>query len=257
MRNFPDTEAISEQVLRAADHHAPPTDLMAVCSLWPQLDVTEEALEKAGYLIPLGIHGAEILLRKGDSSVRKHFTLAHELGHWILANLEAGHVRYGRVLAPNLPLLIEHKRSTPEESWCNKFASCLLMPKYDILEYLGDIVTENVAEKISVGHTIFQVSQDAFLTRVPQVTRASIFEIVNFDGQVRVRRRFLCDHHFGEAANLLINEFLEDVDPANFQVSLASIAGTHHLQAALIRASSNVKVWLVTAISRLAIAEPV
>ena len=252
MQNLPDAESISEQVLKAAGHQAPPTDLKAVCSLWPQLDVTEEALEKAGYLMPLGVHGAEILLRKRDPAVRKQFTLAHELGHWVLANLESGRICYGQVLTPNLPFLSDHKRATPEEIWCNKFASCLLMPKYDIHKYLGDIMVENVAQKISVGHTAFQVSQEAFLTRISQITPINVFEVVSFDGQVRVRRKYLCGDHSGESANLLINELLRNVDPTNFQASVTSMAADHQLRAAQIRASSNVRSWLVTAISKLA-----
>ncbi len=252
MRNLPDAEAISEQVLKAAGHHAPPTDLKAVCSLWPQLDVTEEALEKAGYLMPLGVHGAEILLRKRDPAVRKQFTLAHELGHWVLANLEAGRVCYGQVLTPNLPFLADHKRATPEEMWCNKFASCLLMPKYDIREYLGDIMVENVAQKISVGHTTFQVSQEAFLTRISQITPINVFEVVSFDGQIRVRRKYLCGHYSGESANLLIDEMLRNVDPADFPASLTSMAENHEVGAALISDSLNARSWLVTAITKLA-----
>ena len=92
MPNLPDPEHTCEQVLEAVGHSAPPTDLNAVCSLWPDLEVDEEDLDKEGYLIPLGIHGAEILVRRSDPTTRKKFTLAHELGHWTLANLEAGQV---------------------------------------------------------------------------------------------------------------------------------------------------------------------
>ena len=252
MLNLPDAEAVSEQILKAANHLAPPTDLKAVCSLWPQLDVTEEALEKAGYLIPLGVHGAEILLRKSDPLVRKHFTLAHELGHWILANLEDGRVSFGRVLASNLPLQTEHKGTTPEEIWCNRFASCLLMPKRDVHGYLGDFLSENIAERILVGYLKFQVSEESFFTRVPQITPISLFEVVNFDDKVRVRRRYLCGHHFGESANLLINELLNNFDPTNFPVSLTPVAADHQIAAVPIRDSLNVRSWLVAVITKLA-----
>jgi len=253
MLNLPDAEAISEQILIAADHLAPPTDLKAVCSLWPQLDVTEEALEKAGYLIPLGVHGAEILLRKSDPLVRKHFTLAHELGHWILANLEDGRVRYGDLLAPILPLRTEHKSTTPEEMWCNRFAGCLLMPKRDVHAYLGDFLSENIAKRILVGHLKFQVSGESFFTRVPQITPINLFEVINVDDKVRVRRRYLCGHHFGESANLLINELLNNFDPTNIPASLTPVASEHQLAAALIRDSLNVRSWLVTVITKRAL----
>ena len=246
MRSFPDAEAISEQVLTSANHHAPPTDLKAVCSLWPQLDVIEEALEKPGYLIPLGVHGAEVLLRKSDPIARKQFTLAHELGHWVLANLESGRVRYGRTPTSGLPFLTDHRRVTPEEAWCNRFASCLLMPKSDIYDYLGDIAMGDLAEKVSVGHTIFQVSQEAFLTRVPQITRVSLFEIVSFDGKIRIQRKFLCGHHFGEAADLLMRDLLQKIPLTDFPHNSMHIASGHKVAATLTRNSLNLKSWLVT-----------
>ena len=245
MRSFPDAETVSAEILAAANHRAPPTDLKAVCSLWPQLNVVEEALEKSGYLLPLGVHGAEVLLRKSDPIVRKQFTLAHELGHWVLANLEAGRVRYGSVPALDLPFLTDHKRNTPEETWCNRFASCLLMPASDIHKYLGDIVIENVSAKISVGHMVFQVSQEAFLTRVSQITRISIFEVVSFDSRIRVQRKFLCAHHFGEAADLLIREVSGKFPSADFPPDQALIAEDYQVVATLTRDSLNLKSWLV------------
>ena len=75
MTNFPDPDQICDQILEAVGHTCPPTDLEAVCSLWPDLKVEEEDLDKEGYLIPLGVHGAEILLRRDDPPNRKKFTL--------------------------------------------------------------------------------------------------------------------------------------------------------------------------------------
>ena len=187
------------------------------------------------------------MLRKNDPIVRKQFTLAHELGHWVLANLEAGRVRYGIVLAPDLPFLADHKRNTPEEVWCNKFASCLLMPASDVYKYLGDIAIENVPAKISVGHTLFQVSQEAFLTRVSQITRISVFEVVSFDGKIRVQRKFLCGHHLGEAADLLIRELLRKVGATDFPPDPTLITEDYQVVTTLTRDSLNLKSWLVTA----------
>ena len=72
MSHFSDPEQICEQVLRASGHSTPPTDLDAICSLWPDLKIGEEDLDKEGYLIPLGVHGAEILLRKSDPPTIKN-----------------------------------------------------------------------------------------------------------------------------------------------------------------------------------------
>ena len=246
MQDFPNAETISEQVLTAAKHSGPPTNLKAVCSLWSGLQVAEEALEKPGYLIPLGAHGAEVLLRKNDPLVRKQFTLAHELGHWILANLDEGCVRFGGLHPVNLPFVTDHNRRTPEEIWCNRFASCLLMPRRDVQDYLGFLEEENVPQKISRGHSTFRVSKEAFLARIPQVTPINVFEVVSFDGAVRVRRKFLCDHHPGQTADLLANRFLEDADPIGFPAPSEHVATGHRISLEQVEDSRHVRSWLMT-----------
>ena len=45
MTSLPDAENVCEQLLEAVGHTRPPTDLTAVCSLWPDLEVDEEDLE--------------------------------------------------------------------------------------------------------------------------------------------------------------------------------------------------------------------
>ena len=44
--SFPNVEEVCEQLLEAVGHTRPPTDLTAVCSLWPDLEVDEEDLDK-------------------------------------------------------------------------------------------------------------------------------------------------------------------------------------------------------------------
>ena len=61
MPAFPDAEKISTQLVREAKLSTPPVDLWAISALWPNLRVSEEDLDKEGYLIFLGSHGAELL----------------------------------------------------------------------------------------------------------------------------------------------------------------------------------------------------
>ena len=191
MPSFPDPENVCEQILEAVGHSTPPIDLNAVCSLWPDLEVDEEDLDQEGYLIPLGALGAEILIRRGDPLARKKFTLAHELGHWILANLKVGQVSFGRTNSPSLSFRTQHKRQTPEEEWCNKFAACLLMPMKDIHNYLHSPGQVSLPERISNGHSVFHVSHEAFLSRVSDITPINVFEVVSSGTNAKVRRSFL------------------------------------------------------------------
>lgn len=166
MSSFPDADKICAQLIQKARITPPPTDLEAVSSLWKGLSVTEENLEKEGYLIYLGRQGAEMLLRKADPPNRRRFTYAHELGHWVLSNIRNGELSFdtmGDVQSNHAT------RHTPEEMWCNEFAGKLLMPTFKLQEYLCG-TTEETVRKIGCGHRVFEVSEDAFLTRISDIT---------------------------------------------------------------------------------------
>ena len=185
-----DPERVCAELLRAASHSGPPTNLEAVCSLWSDLGVVEEDLDQEGYLVSLGFLGADILVRSSDPPTRKSFTLAHELGHWTLANMEAGRILFDKNSRATLPPRTEHKRQTPEEIWCNKFASCLLMPREDLNNYLQDPRQPGLLDKICNGHSVFQVSQEAFLSRITETTPINVFEVVTTNSNPRIRRKF-------------------------------------------------------------------
>ena len=241
-----DPEPVCDQVLKAVGHSAPPTDLRAICSLWPDLEVNEEDLDREGYLVPLGVHGAEILIRREDAFVRKKFTLAHELGHWAQAHLHAGQLVFGKASGPIASFRTHHKRQTLEEVWCNKFAACLLMPKSDICDYLQASAESNVADRISKGHTVFQVSEEAFLNRVTDITSISVFEIVSGDSGARVRRMFLSrqqkDKRVEEAINDLLHLFRGSDSPRNGLIPIDE----YTVQAKLKRHSGYGGSWLVS-----------
>ena len=248
MPYFPNPEHICEQVLEAVGHSAPPTDLNAVCSLWPDVKVDEEDLDKEGYLIPLGVHGAEILVRRSDPPTRKKFTVAHELGHWTLANLKAGQVSFGRTNGSSLSFRADHKRQTPEEVWCNKFAACLLMPRGDINGYLRSprAREDNLVDRISKGHSVFQVSQEAFLARVSDITPINVFEVVSADANAKIRRRFLSRHQREEQAERAMNEILHRFHRGNDLPKGSVAVDNYQVQAKLTRKSQYSRSWLVS-----------
>ena len=246
MPNFPDPEHICEQLLKAVGHGSPPTDLNAVCSLWPGLKVDEEDLDKEGYLLPLGVHGAEILIRRVDPPARKKFTLAHELGHWTLANLKAGQVSLGATNSPSLSFRTQHKRLTPEEVWCNKFAGCLLMPKRDLHNYLYSHGEGNLPERISRGHSVFQVSQEAFLSRTSDATPISVFEVVSSEANVKVRRRYLSTYQRGGQIQQVLNEVLDSFYKNNDMPKEALVLDNYQVQVNLTSKSQHGRSWLVS-----------
>lgn len=161
-RRFPSTAQLAEAVRLQADQVEPPVDLSAVIGRWPGLSVGLEDLDGTGYLLDLGMQGGEILLRSGDSLPRRRFTLAHELGHWLLATPEA----------PG-DLLGHTSRTT--ERWCDQFAVDLLLPADWVSEYVeSKKKSGGLAQELARLPRLFGVSRPATLLRISEVTDVTI-----------------------------------------------------------------------------------
>ena len=248
MANMPDPEQICEEVLKATGHIGPPTNLRAVCSLWSGLGVIEEDLDQAGYLVSLGVLGADILVRRDDPPARRSFTLAHELGHWALLNLEAGQVLFDTKNRAHLPLTSQHKRQTPEEIWCNKFAAYLLMPKGDMDNYLSDPRRPGLPERIWNGHSVFQVSQEAFLSRISDMTCINIIEMITTDSNARIRRKFISKCTEEEDVERLLAKLLKDTAKDIDLLRRSRVVNNYQIQSKLTRQSSHSRSWLVSVV---------
>ena len=248
MANMPDPERICEEVLRAAGHSGPPTDLKAVCSLWSDLGVIEEDLDQPGYLVSLGVLGADILVRRNDPAARRSFTLAHELGHWTLANLEAGRVLFDTESRAHLPLRSQHKRQTPEEIWCNKFAAGLLIPEGDLKDYIKDPRRPDLPERIWNGHSVFQVSQEAFLSRISEMTCISVFEVVTTNASARIRRKFISKCTEREQVERLLVELLADSSKDPGLLRRSRVVNNYQIQSKLTQQSVYGRSWMVSVV---------
>ena len=203
MRTFPDAQLTCEELLREIGHTNPPTDLVAVAALWPDLRVSEQDLEKEGYLIYLGAHGGELVIRSADPHTRKRFTFAHELGHWVLADRSNVKNEFGQ-----LGCLMANGRNTREEMWCNEFAANLLMPCDNIQDYLvcDDM---NIARKLTSGHNLFDVSEQAFLKRVADVKDWVILQLILGAYVHRVGFRYFRRGRSRDFVDHLVTELLE------------------------------------------------
>ena len=246
MSELIDPEQACQQVLTAIGHSGPPTDLEAVCSLWTTLNVHEEDLDQEGYLLCFGGLGADILIRGDNPPSRKRFTLAHELGHWTLANLEKGNVLFGEGNKKTLSLQSQHKRHTPEEAWCNKFAGCLLMPARDIRSFLNDFSPPSLPHGISCGHVTFGVSQESFISRVCEITQICVFEVVSAAENLKVRRKFLsktaAEGPVGQVVEALFGDYQKN---NNLPVGPLK-SHNHEVETILTRRSRYGRSWLIT-----------
>jgi hypothetical protein len=177
--SLPAPELIAGDVLRRAGQAKPPVDLVQVSRLWTNLNVSTEPLGREGYLVDLGAKGAELIVNSQDSATRRRFTIAHELGHWMLKQL-TGSVGRGRKAAPDLM----------SERWCNDFASALLMPSSWVIEDLRRNRMSGLPDSVLSLPKKYEVSSEAFKIRVSSVTPVSIVEIYKSNGNLAVRRRF-------------------------------------------------------------------
>lgn len=205
MPKFPDSEKLCAQLLREAGISPPPTDLNAVSSLWPSLKVSEEELDKEGYLIFLGAQGAELLIRRGDPLNRKRFTLAHELGHWVLSNMQDGELTFGDTL--RRALSTHSARYTPEETWCNVFAGNLLMPTSEVRRYVQGNIWD-VPSRLAAGPQVFHVSEEAFFSRVAEALGWVIVELFHGQDLNRIGRRFIRRTEKRSSVDQFIDELL-------------------------------------------------
>lgn len=95
---------------------------------------------------------ARIYVNKDDSLERQAFTMAHELGHWLL------HRRF--YLAdpdsyPLLPRFSNPNRDDPKEKEANKFAACLLVPDR-LLAPIKDAPVSALAGIFAVSRTMME-----------------------------------------------------------------------------------------------------
>ena len=141
---------------RSHEGDKPPIDLNRVLKLWPQLAVTVDNLDGAGYLLDLG-HSGEILLRAQDSSARRRFTLSHEIGHWLLGPESGG-----------------GHDDIDVERWCDRFAVALLLPADLLQDAIIQAPANEIARVVAGLPSRFRVSKQSLFLRVTEVTDVSL-----------------------------------------------------------------------------------
>lgn len=190
--------SVASEIWARAGRHRLPVDLNAVVRLWPDLRVSLEDIDGPGYFVDLGSRGGEILIRKSDRPRRQRFTLAHELGHWVLSRTH------------------QHKESASAmvEKWCDQFAANLLMPAEEVVQYLRKSRLPGLANAILAGPKIFDVSHIAFRLRVPEITPLQLFLSEGNDNCLRLVR--------GYNKTALIHEQAESIAQAAYQIWLGN-----------------------------------
>lgn len=110
-------------------------------------------------------NGWRLVVNENDSSSRKLFTVAHELGHYFLHKGESTKFVDGQFITP-LWKRDEGEKSAVKEIEANEFAGGLIMPQFIIKEECGEpenTVTNQKADELARK---FGVSSLAMITRL-------------------------------------------------------------------------------------------
>lgn len=128
----------------------PPSDLTGVAGTVGIIhhfvgDIDAAALLRVGPV--RGVWG--VTLRKGDSFVRRRFSLAHEIAHLALGIVGDEERYMGEVAA--------RRTRTPEEATCDYFAACLLMPRPWMMAAATSIAPKHLARTFDVSTEALKV----------------------------------------------------------------------------------------------------
>jgi Zn-dependent peptidase ImmA (M78 family) len=171
-------EEIALQVVSRLEQNKPPLDLNRTLERFGDLQIVPEALDGDGYLLEFGSNVGEILVKNESlKSYRWRFTVAHELGHWIVNRFsERSHI--------DGPPIREATQAAVER-WCNKFAASLLMPLPWVKRFVGSFESLGKPEVVLEGSNAFEVSREAFYWRIHQIYKILIAEVA-FEGDWRI-----------------------------------------------------------------------
>jgi Zn-dependent peptidase ImmA (M78 family) len=149
-----------------------PIDLDNILTQWRDLRVSIEDIDGAGYFVDLGVRGGEILIRRNDHPARQRFTLAHEVGHWLLSRASA------EATATLSRAAIE--------KWCDEFAANILMPPDLVRAHFRDARLSGLVRAIQNGPKAFSVSDQAFRLQVNEVTPLKLFLAAINDNDMKI-----------------------------------------------------------------------
>lgn len=177
----------------------PPIDLQAIARELGVETISERPMVEDGRLEQRA-NGTVIYLRHGSRETRQRFTLAHEIGHLILAD-------------PNQELVARRMWSGAgrEERFCDEFAAALLFPRSWVMRTFGD-QPATLATARAVAD-ICNASLSAAVVRLRAVLgwRSSLLQWRRIDDRWRLSLSAGVPHEFhnritsDKATNALIN----------------------------------------------------
>jgi len=161
----------AEKLAQRLGADTPPIDVEAIAR-GLKLKVIKEDLGQgvSGLLVSDGL-SAYICVQQLDAPVRQRFTIAHELGHYILRH----HVGTGENVLVDRGVMGERgalasQGIDPKEIQANQFAACLLMPSRLVRQEVERFGTTPLSDaNVSELAKTFKVSEQAMTIRLTKL----------------------------------------------------------------------------------------
>ena len=179
---------IAQEVLRQAQIGFRSTPLREIATELGIYDISEQTLSaiEGALIVPVGKFEGAILLNKNQDERRKHFTLAHELGHYLHPY---HHPQAGGVFECDSKDMVINQFSKLDalkkiEYEANQFAAELLLPSIFVKEFQND-ATNLTLERIIAFSDVFNVSRAATFRRIIQDQNVPLMAIYSFNGKIK------------------------------------------------------------------------
>lgn len=187
LTSLPDISELATDLLTRSGQSRPPVSLKCLLSLWPDLKVSFDQLDGEGYLVNLGARGGHVIVNRDRPRVRQRFSIGHEIGHWVLWELEG---------EPATSAAGVVHRATVER-WCDKFSTELLMPGEWVKRDIAAVPFRRLADFVWSLPSCYYVSRQAMYIRISELTNLSLFEIAARGDSKRLVQRYRSSQRAG------------------------------------------------------------
>lgn len=191
----------------------PPVPVKPICEQYLGLSIREKELPKREAVGMLIEESNSILTRRGNQTYER-FTLAHEIGHWLLHSKNGE--SFGKKYRKNLISGFARKSKTREvlqEIEANRFAASLLMPKSLVIQYSSRAFLLNKDEVARLAR-IFKVSDIAMVFRIKNIFKYSVWTgpIIDWEDLETMEREWIRKYGSNKSSGILTTLFLGEFE---------------------------------------------
>jgi hypothetical protein len=175
-------------------------------------------------VVDLGRLGAEILVRKQDALERQRYTIAHELGHWVLHLGDDSGTRFQCTWGD---------RNNGVERWCERFGAELLMPEDWIRAELRSVPMSAIIDRVLAMPRDFEVSREALRRRVAKICSIGLLTVRWAHDEVAITETYVparCDERlFAQTTSEVLDHLERTYKPVRLRHRDTGFLSVHRL----------------------------